>query len=125
MCKKLGQCQGYLGEPKFQSLSQCMGAKPGGKKAGTGSVESRTDQSTELVDNGQTTQLKGQKGQGPSLATIESADDGDGVSSRRTVAAQREFREQMESFVQREDVPEDVKEGVKQYFHSIHQSGEE
>ncbi|MGY8642761.1 MAG: hypothetical protein ACKVJU_16905 [Verrucomicrobiales bacterium] len=122
MCKKLGQCQGFLGEPKFSSLSQSMSPNVGGKKAGMGSTESRTDQSTELTDNGNTTQLKGQKGQGPSMATVESADDGDGVSSRRAGAAKREFSEQLESFVHREDVPEDVKEGVKEYFKNIHGS---
>ncbi len=125
MCKKLGQCQGYLGEPKFSSLSQCMSPNAGGQKAGMGSTESRTDQANELTDNGNTTQLKGMKGQGPSQSTIEAADDGDGVSSRRTAAAQREFSAQLESFVQREDVPEDVKEGVKEYFKSIHQSSAE
>ena len=111
MCQKEGM-----------SLSQCLGA--GGKKAGSGSVESRRSESDLLTDNGNTTQLKGTQGQGPSQSTIETADEGSGVSSRRAVNRKLEFSRQVESFVQREDVPEDVKQGVKTYFENIHQSGE-
>ncbi|MCF6312020.1 MAG: hypothetical protein L3J39_06175 [Verrucomicrobiales bacterium] len=126
MCKKIGQCQGYLNKPGAQSLAQCLkpGSKPGGKKAGVGSVESRRDGMGEAFDQGELTQLSGTKGSGPSQSTVESADDGSGVSSRRTTAKRREFKKQLESFVQREDVPDDVKEGVKQYFMQIHQADE-
>ncbi|MFK5922606.1 MAG: hypothetical protein QM496_10535 [Verrucomicrobiota bacterium] len=126
MCKKVGQCQSYLNKPKSFSLSQCLkpGSKPGGKKAGNGSVESRRDGMGENFDQGELTQLSGAKGSGPSQSTVESADDGSGVSSRRTAAKRREFKKQLESFVQREDVPDDVKEGVKQYFMQIHQADE-
>jgi len=95
--------------------------KAGGKKPGTGTVESRRDQTDELVDNGQTTQLKGIKGTGPSLTTIEAAEDGSGTSTRKGEARQREFKRQYESFVSREDVPEQVKSGVKRYFEVIHE----
>ena len=124
LCKKLGQCQSYLNDSKCNSLAQCMkpGAKPGGKSAGVGSVESRRNELDPLIDNGNTSQLQGIKGQGPSVSSVESADDGDGVSSRRTEAKQREFQNQLESFVQREDVPEDVKQGVKEYFKNIHRT---
>lgn len=124
LCQSLGQCQSYLNGQKFQSLAQCLSAGKGGKKAGVGSVESRRDQTDPLVDNGNTTQLQGIKGQGPSVATVEAADDGDGVSVRRAEARAREFQNQLESFVQREDVPEDVKEGVKEYFRNIHRINE-
>ncbi len=122
MCQKLGQCQGYLCQSQFSSLGQCMGSKPGGKKAGNGSVESRRDPLADTPSSGQLTQLQGTKGQGPSVSTVEAADDGDGVATRRGSAKQREFQHQLESFVQREDVPADVKEGVKEYFKQIHQS---
>lgn len=124
MSRKIGQCQGYLSNKESTSLAQCLkpGSKPGGKKAGTGSVESRRDGMNEAFDQGDLTQLSGTKGSGPSQSTVESADDGSGVSSRRGAAKRREFKKQMESFVQREDVPDDVKEGVKQYFMQIHRS---
>ena len=124
MCRKIGQCQGYLNKPKYYSLSQCLGSKPGGKKAGNGSVESRRDGMNEPFDQSELTQLSGTKGSGPSQSTVESADDGNGVSSRSSTAKRREFKKQLESFVQREDVPDDVKEGVKQYFMQIHRSSE-
>jgi len=113
LCKKAGQCQSYM-----QGMIPAAGR--GGLKPGDGSVDSRRNQKDELKDNGQTTQLKGQKGSGPSLTKIEAADDGSGTSNRRGEAKERTFKKQFESFVQREDVPEDVKDGVKQYFESLH-----
>ncbi len=96
MSRKIGQCQGYLSNKESKSLAQCL--KPGsGKKAGTGSVESRRDGMNEAFDQGDLTQLSGTKGHGPSQSTVESADDGSGVSSRRAAAAKRrEFKKQME-----------------------------
>ena len=77
-----------------------------------------------LVDNGQTTRLEGIKGQGPSLATVEAAEDGGGVSTRQAQQRVRDYQKQFESFVQREDVPEQVKVGVKRYFEIIHEGQE-
>lgn len=113
--KCAGQCQGYM-----QGICQSPFAAKGGLKPGDGTVDSTRDEKDELKDNGQTTQLKGQKGTGPSLTKIEAADDGSGVSNRKAEAKERAFKKQFESFVQREDVPEDVKDGVKQYFESLH-----
>ncbi len=107
-----------------RACSQCQSGicnNPGGKKAGWGSSNAEREERDELIDNGQFTQLEGTKGQGPSLTTVEAAEDGDGVSTRRNVARARTFRRQVESFVQREDVPENVKAGVKEYFKNIHQ----
>ena len=115
MSKKAGQCQGYM-----QNLAESPFANPGGLKPGDGTVESSRDQKDKLTDNGNTTQLKGQKGDGPSITKIEAADDGTGVAHRKAEAKERAFKKQFESFVQREDVPEDVKDGVKQYFESLH-----
>lgn len=92
----------------------------GGKKAGKGSVDSQRDTADDFGDNGQYTKLKGLKGQGPSLTKTESADDGSGVSHRRSAAKNREFKKQFESFVGREDIPEGLKNGVKNYFTNIH-----
>ena len=113
LSRACSKCQG--------GLCSSQGPDAGGKKAGWGSNTARREETDELIDNGQTTQLKGIKGRGPSLVTVETADSGSGVSTRRAKDAQREFERQFESFVQREDVPEQVKQGVKRYFRIIHQ----
>ena len=119
LCSMCSQCQGGL----CQAAAMCQSASPnaGGKFAGLGSSNTRRQQIDELLDNGQTTQLKGIKGAGPSLTTLEAAEEGSGVSSRQAAARERAFRRQYESFVAREDVPEQVKDGVKHYFEVIHQ----
>ena len=111
LCQACSECQGGL----------CQSPNAGGKKAGMGSNTFRADSEEELLDNGNTTALQGIKGQGPSQTTIETADDGTGTSSQSRVAKKRSFERQVESFVSREDVPEQVKSGVKNYFESIHQ----
>ncbi len=121
MCQKLGQCQGYLCESKFASLGQCMGQGQG-KGIGAGSVDSRREGESEPAASGQMSQVQGIKGDGPSETTVEAADDGDGVSTLRSPAREREFRQQMESFVRRDDVPDAVKDGVKEYFQRIHRA---
>ncbi|MBB5036880.1 hypothetical protein [Prosthecobacter dejongeii] len=119
------KCQGYLGNKECNSLSQCLGEKPSGKKAGMGSSENRRDESEITQDNGNRDQLQGQKGTGPSSTSIESADSGSGAASRRANESERAWQRQVESFVQREDVPAEVKSGVKEYFKAIQQVGEE
>lgn len=114
LCRACSQCQSSL----------CNNPRAGGKKAGWGSDPSRREETDELIDNEQYTQLKGIKGQGPSMVTVEQAADGSGVSTRRHEARDRTFRRQVESFVQREDVPQDVRAGVKEYFQNIHQVDE-
>ena len=111
LCKACSQCQ-----------SSCAGLNPGGKEAGWGSSDTRRNERDALVDNGQFTQLKGLKGLGPSITAIEEAEDGTGISSARRVAVSRDYQRQLESFVDREDVPDDVKSGVRNYFEMIHQS---
>ncbi|MEZ5324355.1 MAG: hypothetical protein R3F19_04760 [Verrucomicrobiales bacterium] len=114
--KKLGQGQGWMA-----GRAQSPFAAPGGKEAGVGSSDSRRSETDELVDNGQTTELKGTKGNGPSLTKIEAAEDGTGVSHRQAEAKQRAYQRQYESFVSREDVPDDIKGAVKEYFTTIHE----
>jgi hypothetical protein len=117
LCSMCSQCQGGL----CNAAAMCMSPKAGGKYAGSGTSTNRRSERDELVDNGQTTQLKGVKGAGPSLTTIESAEQGSGTSGRQGSARERTFKQQYESFVAREDVPEQVKQGVKHYFEVIHQ----
>src|SRR5262249_23219146 len=95
LCSMCSQCQSGM----CNGSKICLFPKAGGKKPGTGTVESRRNERDELVDNGQTTQLKGIKGTGPSLTTIEAAEDGSGASTRKGEARQREFKRQYESFV--------------------------
>ncbi len=113
LCQSCSQCQGNL-------ASLCQISKPGGKKAGWGSSDERRSETDELVDNGQNTQLQGIKGQGPSVTSVEAAEEGSGVSTRKSSTKQRNFQRQYESFVSREDIPEQVKDGVKHYFEVIH-----
>lgn len=109
-----------------QQCSECQSglipsSRPGGKQAGKGTSDVTRDENDEPVNNDQYTRLKGVQGQGPALTKIEAANDGTGVSGRRSQTRERDFAKQFESFVQREDVPEDLKQGVKNYFTRIHQ----
>jgi hypothetical protein len=113
LCKACSQCQGGLCQ------SQCASPNAGGKKAGWGSNIARRDVVEELLDNGQTTLLQGIKGEGPSQTTVETAEDGTGTSGRIAAGKKRSFQRQFEAFVSREDVPEQVRSGVKNYFQSI------
>ena len=93
-----------------------------GKGIGVGTDESRRKERDKLTNNDQFADLKGQKGSGPSLTAVEDADSGTGISKRNGAASKkRDYQRQLESFVRRDDVPEDVKSGVKEYFEKVHQ----
>ena len=112
LSKRCSQCQ-----------SMALTRSKGGKKAGQGSVDSRReDDNKKNTNNQQYTRLKGIKGKGKSLIKTEAASDGSGVSGRKHSAKKRDFKRQFESFVGREDIPEDLKSGVKNYFSNIHQT---
>lgn len=110
----LGQAQSFS-----QGQMQMLGMAPGGKKAGVGSSWSERKERDDSQKNGQLTQLQGQHGDGPSLSSVEDAESGTGVSGRPGEAKQREFARQVESFVQRDDVPESLKLGVRNYFENL------
>ena len=114
LCKACSQCQSGLCQSPYASPKN-------GKGIGSSSNPARRDQRDELLDNGQTEALKGIKGQGPSQSSIETADEGTGTSGLTAVSKRRTFQRQFESFVSREDVPEEVRVGVRRYFESIHQ----
>lgn len=117
MRKQVGQCQSFCaGGAQKLGLAQGRSLPPG-----VGSQESNREGSTEMPDQMNAERLQGQKGQGPSQSTIEDADSGTGISGKRTTAKARDFSRQMESFVQRDDIPEDMKLGVREYFERIHQ----
>jgi len=67
--------------------------------------------------------LKGQQNAGgPSSSSVESAESGGGVAGRANVAKQREFKQQFESLVHRDDIPESLKLGVREYFERVHET---
>ena len=115
--RKLGQCQSCV-------AGQCANPflAPGGKHAGVGSDLSTNEDFTR--EDGVPTALTGTPGMGPSLVTVESADEGTGVSGRNATGRQIEFARQVESFVKREDIPAPLKSGVKRYFTTIHEDKE-
>lgn len=112
--ESLGQCQSFC-----QGQTQALGLAGSGKQAGTGSSWSERKERDDSQKNGQLSQLQGQQGSGPSLSAVEEAESGSGVSGRRGEAKQREFARQVESFVQRDDVPESLKLGVRNYFENL------
>ncbi len=121
MRMKLGKAQRFAnGQVQTLGLAQRRVAA-GGLKPGVGTDQSRRKQRDESKDNGTVASLEGQKGTGPSITAVEDADSGTGISSKTGETRSREFRRQMESFVRRDDVPEDVKMGVKEYFERVHE----
>ena len=117
---KLDQLRDGLAQAQSfsQGQTQMLGLA-GGKQAGTGSSWSERKERDDSQKNGQLAQLQGQHGSGPSLSAVEDAESGAGVSGRRGEARQREFARQVESFVQRDDVPESLKLGVRNYFENL------
>lgn len=117
------------GKCSSAGLAQCQNPSSGqgGKNAGVGSSESRRNERDELADNGNRVEVKGQtNAEGPSTNSVESAESGSGVSGRAGVAKDREFRQQFESMVRRDDIPESLKLGVREYFERVHETqGEE
>ena len=117
MRQGLAQAQSYAAG---RSNSMAMG----GKRAGEGSDHSQRKEKSALKENDQFAQLSGIKRKGPSNSSIEDAESGTGVSRRRGEAKERSYQRQFESFVHRDDVPEDLKTGVREYLKSIHQPPE-
>jgi len=113
------------GQAQALGLAQGRMAGAGGLKPGVGTDESKRKERDKAPEVGNVASLEGQKGVGPSITAVEEADSGTGISGRSGETKAREFQRQMESFVRRDDVPEDVKMGVKEYFERVHEVGEE
>lgn len=123
LAQKFGQAQGRMpGRGRGPAQMQGEGDQPGGREAGRGTSDRQRLAKDNPETKGHTSRLQGIHGRGPSLTQIQSADSGTGVSSRTGEAVQRDFQRQFESFVEREDIPEDLKAGVKNYFLQIHQT---
>jgi hypothetical protein len=68
-------------------------------------------------------ELKGrQNADGPSSSSVESAESGGGIAGRANVAKERAFKQQLESLVHRDDIPEGLKLGVREYFEKVHET---
>lgn len=118
MRQKLGRGQGQVaGLGRGPS-----GRQPGGLQPGSGTDASRREGETKLPDQMAAERLKGLKGSGPSQSSVEDAESGTGISGRRSAVQERTFARQMESFVARDDVPEEMKVGVREYFERIHEA---
>ena len=124
LSKKLGQCQGFMTGGKGKSLqaciSQCQSPGKGGKGAGMGTSSKTSNEKTPENDNGNLTSIEGIKGHGPSEVTVEEANSGTGSASGAAAKRQLQYKKQAEAYIQRQDVPPEVKEGVKHYFENIH-----
>lgn len=117
MRKKLSQCQSYCA-----GQCQSLNSKPGqGKGIGSATDESRREGTTDLPNEMNSERLTGQKRQGRSQTMVEDAESGSGISGRRTATQERSFARQVESFVTRDDIPENMKVGVREYFERIHE----
>ncbi|MFT4176820.1 MAG: hypothetical protein QM627_09195 [Luteolibacter sp.] len=123
---KLNQLRVNLNEARSFSQGQCQSLAfsqtPGGSQAGVGSSWNERQERDDSQKNGSLALLQGQHGSGPSMSSVEDAESGSGVSGRRGEARQREFARQVESFVQRDDVPESLKLGVRNYFENLQSS---
>jgi myosin heavy subunit len=101
------------------SLGQQQGQNKG-KGIGSGTDSTTNKSKTSPKTAGYYTKIKGQKGTGPSDMTLEEAASGKGTSSLSGQRGKQEYKFQLESYIQREDVPGSMKTGVKNYFKSIH-----
>ncbi|MBP8304423.1 MAG: cell envelope integrity protein TolA [Phycisphaerae bacterium] len=125
--KGKGECKGEgQGEGQGNGSCDCAGngSGDGGLKPGTGSSSNVNTTKDKPLTSGQQSQLKGIKGQGPSIRTTEAATDGSGSSLGSMDVKAKAYEHQFEDFVRREDVSETVKAGVKAYFEDIHKTAE-
>jgi hypothetical protein len=124
---KLGALRDALAQAQASAQGQGLqpGQNPGGLKPGTGSSWTERKEQDDSQKNGQLAELKGQHGEGPALSSVEDAESGSGTSSRRGTTQQRNFARQTESFVERNDIPESLKLGVRNYFENLQSTTKE
>lgn len=122
--KALGKCAGQAqqfasGQAQALGLAQQL-AQNGGLKPGTGHTDATRKEQDAATDNKNLAQLNGQQGQGESKSSVEAADSGTGITGRGSSEKSRDFRKQAESLVHRDDVPDDLKLGIREYFERVH-----
>jgi hypothetical protein len=121
-CRKQARSSLEQMRQKLQSCQSCMknGNKPGGG-AGSGVDRSMRPPQPQLLSGGRMEQLSGQLGQGESRKEVLAADSGHGAATGGdTEQTMIEYAQKAEAFVRREDIPEEMKHGVKTYFKQIH-----
>jgi hypothetical protein len=124
--KALGKCAGQAqqfasGQTQALGLAQQL-AQQGGLKPGTGHSDAKRKDQDAANDNQNFAQLNGQQGEGESKSSVEAADSGTGITGRGATDKSRDFRKQAESLVHRDDVPEDLKQGIREYFQRVHET---
>lgn len=120
--KLAGQAQQFAsGQAQMLGLAPQL-AENGGLKPGTGHSDAKRKDQDASQDNHNLAQLNGQQGQGESKSSVEEADSGTGIAGRGPTEKSRDFRKQAESLVHRDDVPEDLKQGIREYFQRVHET---
>ena len=120
--KKLAAMLQAAVDAQGNMLSNKMG--PGGGKSGQGAgsaAQGNMDNKDKTGKSGYMSKLTGRKNStGPGAKNTMDASLGQGVSRRETSDADRNFKYQLEEFFVRDDVPADMKNGVKKYFSELH-----
>jgi tetratricopeptide (TPR) repeat protein len=91
-----------------------------GAKVGSAVAKNSREQGDKLNAVGKERKLTGQKGRGASQKMIENSASGSAISQRRARKVNNEFSYKMEEFIERNDVPDGMKTGVKRYFSDLH-----
>ena len=126
-----------LAQQKLRNLNSSAGAKSrsgtpmsrgrgrgdSGETAGATNDDRRhkTSQNS-LSTAGDLSKLNGKIGHGLSQKELARASSGNGVSRRLIRNNNRDFHRQLEELVKRHEVPENMKEGVKNYFNALQES---
>lgn len=123
--QQLGQCRSRVsgeGRTPGGNSNGGQGQQPGGEGWGEGVDRSRRDPEEKSPSEGRLEHLSGILGEGESQKVIEETLSGSGTAtagdSDREAAG---YERQVEAFVRRDDVPEEMKHGVKTYFETIHE----
>ncbi|QSH40777.1 hypothetical protein P0136_11500 [Lentisphaerota bacterium ZTH] len=95
--------------------------KGAGQKAGSAAEGNFDNQLASSMNNGFLTGLKGIINEGRSTSSIEEAACGGGAAKRHSRVIKHKFKRQFESFIKRDDIPPQLKSGVKEYFTTLHQ----
>ncbi len=111
------------GEGKGKAPGGAKGIGEGGGKKGEGAgtaTAGNMDRKDKSGESGKFTRLTGRKGAGPGASKTIDAKTGQGEMRRGVNGSDRAFKYQLEEFFIRDDVPADMKKGVKQYFSDLH-----
>jgi hypothetical protein len=103
--------------PGMKSIGEGGGKQ--GEGAGTAAM-GNMDRKDKSPDSGRFTKITGRKNSGPGASKTIDAKSGRGEMRRGVNGSDRAFKYQLEEFFVRDDVPADMKKGVKKYFSELH-----